>query len=83
MYIKRIIALPGETVEARGSAVYVDGREISFWLGTGSRGPITIPENAVFVLGDNRGVSCDSRQIGCIAFSQIETKVVGKSVYLS
>lgn len=82
-YIKRIVALPGETVEARSNAVYVDGKEISFWLGTGSWGPIIVPSNAVFVLGDNRAVSCDSRVLGCIPFQQICAKVIGKSVILS
>lgn len=82
-YIKRVVGLPGETIEADNSSVFVNGIEVSFWHGTGTWGPITIPADAVFVLGDNRGMSCDSRTLGCISFSQICAKVIGKSVLLS
>lgn len=77
MYIKRIIGLPGETIEADDNLVFVDGEEVSFWHGTGTWGPVTIPEDAVFVLGDNRAVSVDSRFLGCVPFQQICTKVIG------
>lgn len=82
-YIKRIIALPGETIEAKENAVWVDGREISYWHGTGTWGPVTVPPNAVFVLGDNRAASCDSRALGCIPLSQLCAKIIGKNVLLS
>lgn len=82
-YIKRIIALPGETIEAKENSVLVDGREISYWHGTGTWGPVTVPSNAVFVLGDNRAASCDSRSLGCIPFSQLCAKIIGKNVLLS
>lgn len=82
-YVKRVIGLPGEEIEAIANSVFINGREISFWHGTGTWGPVVIPENAVFVMGDNRGISFDSRQLGCVDFSQIKAKVIGKSVCLS
>lgn len=82
-YIKRVVGLPGETIEARDNTVYVNGRAVSFWHGTGNWEPITVPANAVFVLGDNRAHSLDSRMLGCIPFSQICAKVIGKDVLLS
>lgn len=77
LYIKRVIGLPGETIEAVSNSVFVDGEEVSFWHGTGTWGPITIPEDAVFVLGDNRAVSNDSRLFGCVPFKQICSKILG------
>lgn len=82
-YIKRIVGLPGETIEAQDSAVLINGKEVSVWPGTGTWGPIEIPDGAVFVMGDSRGTSCDSRNLGCISFAQICTKVIGKNVLLS
>lgn len=65
-FIKRVIALPGETWEIRDGVVYVDGRKLdepylSPTLETRSFGPETVPEDHLFVLGDNRTQSDDSR----------------------
>ena len=77
IFIKRIVGLPGETIEADDNSVLANGVEVSFWHGTGTWGPITIPEDAVFVLGDNRAVSNDSRLFGCVPFKQICSKILG------
>ena len=63
--IKRVIGLPGETVEIIEGRVYINGEPIEddFYLFNedDNFGPIVISENSYFVLGDNRGYSIDSR----------------------
>ena len=81
IYIKRIVGLPDDILEARSDLLFVNGvSEGISRTGTGTWGPITVPPNAVFVMGDNRAVSIDSRTIGCIPLQQICAKVIGKSV---
>lgn len=83
-YVKRIIGLPGDTIEAQNDLLFINGKSDGYsQLGTGTWGPITVPPNAVFVLGDNRTVSVDSRILGCIPLQQICTKVIGKGVLLT
>jgi signal peptidase I len=74
--IKRVIALPGETVEAREGQVLINGQPLQEgYLGPGiSTGPLepqTIPPDHYFVMGDNRGNSKDSRYFGPIPKSLI------------
>jgi signal peptidase I len=68
MLIKRVIGLPGDTIEVRSGEVYIDGQRLEeSWttnVGGGSYGPTTIPPLHVFVMGDNRGASNDSRSFG-------------------
>lgn len=81
IYIKRIVGLPGDILEARSDPLFVNGVSDGIsQTGTGTWEPITVPPNAVFVMGDNRTVSIDSRTIGCIPLQQICVKVIGKSV---
>ena len=80
-FIKRVIALPGETIEGRDGFVIVDGQfVIEPYLPPGTVtsdfGPVLVPDGRLFVMGDNRGNSMDSRRFGPIP---IDT-VVGRAI---
>ena len=85
-YVKRIVAMGGDTVNVSDGALYVNGiRETAAWVngatepqGTAVKYPLTLPEGSVFVLGDNRPVSVDSRTFGAAALSQIRGRILGK-----
>lgn len=65
LFIKRIIGLPGDTIEIIDGVVYINGEILEepylHEKPVGSYGPITVPEGAYFMLGDNRNNSADSR----------------------
>lgn len=76
-YVKRVIGLPGEKVEIKNGFVYINGQKLSeAYLAsgtyTGDDMKLTVPEGSVFVLGDNREVSEDSRIIGPIPIKNIK-----------
>lgn len=82
-FVKRVIALPGESWEMRRGVVYIDGRRLDEpyldpTVDTRSFGPATVPPGRLFVLGDNRTQSSDSRfsQLGYVP----RDKVVGRAV---
>ncbi len=83
-YIKRVIGLPGEHVQIKDGKVYINGEELKEdYLSEdivttsldGAFTDIIVPEGTVFVMGDNREHSGDSRRFGCIPFQKIESKV--------
>jgi signal peptidase I len=76
LLIKRVVGLPGETVEIRNGHVYVDGQmlEEPFAVGEtrpGRQSSVVIPPLHVFVLGDNRNHSNDSRSFGPVPIENI------------
>ncbi len=74
--IKRVVGLPGETIVIRGNHVIVDGVEIEEpYLPPDAvmpdAGPFTVGPEEVFVMGDNRQFSFDSRRFGTIAYDDL------------
>lgn len=92
-YIKRVIGMPGDTLELKQGVLYINGKKIEQpFINTEAlqkqtvfiddftlqslTGETKIPEGKYFVMGDNRGVSRDSRMIGLIDRKAIEGKAV-------
>lgn len=84
LFIKRVIGLPGETVEITDGKVYIDGSDVplddSFTPETprGDYGPYVVPEGSYFMLGDNREFSKDSRF--WVNTYVAEDKILGKAL---
>jgi signal peptidase I len=79
--VKRVIGLPGDVLQATGGTVYVDHRALTEPYiptdcgGTTNFGPVTVPRDEVFVMGDNRCDSLDSRSFGPI----LQSSIVGRA----
>ena len=83
-YIKRVIGLPGDHIEIKDGKVYINDAEldepylqadVTTNVGPNQYQDLVVPENCVFVMGDNRDHSTDSRAFGCIPLNKIEGKV--------
>lgn len=88
LYIKRVIGLPGETIQIAGDNIYINGSLLKEDYGKeameeGSEGvalnPFTLGEDEYFVMGDNRNFSIDSRQpqVGAVK----ESSIIGKCAF--
>jgi len=94
-FVKRVVGLPGDRLELRDKALFINGLEVqepyAFFENNevlsrelGSRdnfGPVTVPVDGYFVMGDNRDQSYDSRYWGFVKKNRI--KGIVKSVYWS
>ena len=80
LIIKRIIGLPGETIEYKDNQLYINGKKIKDSYGSRKTEDfsVTVPKGKYFVLGDNRTNSMDSRVFGPFSTEQIlgKTKLV-------
>lgn len=83
-YIKRVIALAGDKIYiAENGKVYLNDVELDEkylngikTIRTGEKYSMTVPENCVFVMGDNRPQSRDSREFGAVPMDKVEGHVV-------
>jgi signal peptidase I len=83
IWVKRVIAKPGDTLEFTGNKVYRNGKlldepYIKEKMRSRHNQKLTVPENYVFVMGDNRNNSNDSRIIGPVPVSHVLGKVIFK-----
>lgn len=81
--VKRVIGLPGETVEVKDGAIYIDGTALDesvYWQGEiiGDMAAVSVGAREVFVVGDNRNGSKDSRNpnVGCIPYDKVVGRVI-------
>lgn len=82
-YIKRVIGVAGDHIKIEEGKVYLNGEELEepylregIITQGGAFTDIVVPDGCVFVMGDNRPHSTDSRSFGCIPVEKIESKVL-------
>jgi len=84
-YIKRVIAVPGETIQIKNGKTYIDGEPIKEdYINeqmVSNYSSVEVPENSVFVMGDNRNHSADSRISSLVGFVNYDS-ISGKAFWV-
>ncbi len=80
MWVKRVIGLPGDTIESKQGYLYINGNlytedYIKEKMGAEFE-PVAIPDGHIYVMGDNRNRSSDSRQVGPVPLRNIQGRVL-------
>ncbi len=79
-FIKRVIGLPGDKVEIRNHTTYVNGQPLyePYLLERSKEdfGPVAVPLDALFVMGDNRNSSADSREWGFLPIKNVSGRAL-------
>lgn len=84
--LKRVVAVGGQTVAIKDARLYIDGTAVPEPFVDHSSidgtyfGPVTVPDGHVFVMGDNRAESVDSRDFGPLPVDSVEATVVWPAV---
>lgn len=78
--VKRVIAVPGDRISISDGAIYLNGEKLdesAYWDDyiEGTLEEVTVPDKCLFVVGDNRNHSGDSRHVGFIPYCQVKGKV--------
>ncbi len=80
LWVKRVIGLPGDSLMFEKGFVYRNGRKLAEDYTRGKmfdeHAPVIVPEDHVYVMGDNRNMSTDSRQIGPVPLSNVQGRVI-------
>lgn len=82
-FVKRLIGLPGETIQIRDNRVFIDNKIIEqpflpVGLNYPNYGPFKIPSGKYFMMGDNRPHSNDSRSWGTVP----QNNIIGKAIFI-
>ncbi|MDD2233520.1 MAG: signal peptidase I [Desulfitobacteriaceae bacterium] len=79
-FIKRVIGVPGDVIEVKNQIVYVNGNALDeLYLLEQTNfdyGPVTVPQDSLFVMGDNRNNSADSREWGFLPIENVSGRTL-------
>jgi signal peptidase I len=85
--VKRVVGLPGDNLALSDGYTYINGAEISepfeYYSGHRKISEILIPNDHIFIMGDNRSNSHDSRSFGPVSSTEIYGKMISKLTFIS